>query len=351
MPTYTAESLRRTGIALLSACGASPEEAAIVADELVEASLMGLDSHGVMRYTQYAEDALAGRIRPGAPIRIVHETETTATVDAGLNFGPVSAVRMVEIACDKAARYHLSCVVSQNGQHVGRLGAYVTKCAQHGFVALAAVNSSKHGHWVVPWGGREGRLATNPLAFAVPTAARPIVLDMSTAMIAEGKVRVLRQMGKQVPPGSILTADGQPTTDPDLFYGPPHGSILPFGSQLGYKGFGLSLMVESLGGLLAGMATSQDHPYVNGLCILCINPDGFCGRERFVELASDMAAYTLNTPPAPGHERVVLPGQLDDEMRARRLREGIPVADNTWEGIVAVGRKVGLDLTALAATP
>jgi uncharacterized oxidoreductase len=336
--------MRQVGIDLLAACGASREEAGIVADELVEASLMGLDSHGVMRYIQYAEDALSGKIKPGAPIRIVKETDTTAIVDAGLAFGPVSATRMVEIACDKAERHNVSCVVSQNGQHVGRLGTYVTKCAQRGFVALATVNSSKHGHWVVPWGGREGRLATNPLAFAAPTAGRPIVLDMSTAMIAEGKIRVLRQAGKPVPEGCILAADGTPTTDPAVFYGPPHGSILPFGSQNGYKGFGLSLMVEILGGLLAGMATSQDHPYINGLCITAINPQAFCGRERFVELTEDLKAYMLNTPPAPGHERVVMPGQLDDEMHERRLRDGIPVAENTWEAIVAVARKVSVTL-------
>ena len=347
MYTYRSESLRRLGVALLTACGASAEEAAIVSDELLEASLMGLDSHGVMRYTQYAEDALSGKIRPASPIRVVKETETTATVDAGMNFGPVSAVRMVEIVCQKAAQRHIACVVSQNGQHVGRLGSYVTKCALHGFVSLAVVNSSKHGHWVVPWGGREGRLATNPLAFAAPTAERPIVLDMSTAMIAEGKIRVLRQMGKQAPPGCIITADGAPTTDPDLFYGPPHGAILPFGSQLGYKGYGLSLMVEILGGLLAGIASSQDQSYVNGLCIVAIDPEAFCGRERFIALAEDLKAYHTGTPPAPGHERIVLPGQLDDEMRARRLRDGIPVAENTWNSIVAVARRVGVDAAAV----
>ena len=344
MKTFTADYMRQVGVTLLCACGASPEEAAIVADELVEASLMGLDSHGIMRYVQYTEDALSGKIRPGAPIRIVKETDNTAIVDAGSNFGPVSATRMVEIACDKAERHSLSCVVSQNGQHVGRLGSYATKCALRGFVALAVVNSSKHGHWVVPWGGREGRLATNPLAFAAPTQGRPIVLDMSTAAIAEGKIRVLRQMGKPVPPGCILTAEGTPTTDPNLFYGPPHGSILPFGAQSGYKGFGLSLMVEILGGLLAGMATSQDHPYGNGLCILAINPDAFCGREQFAALTEDLKAYMLNTLPAPGYERVVMPGQLDDEMREKRLREGIPVAENTWDAIVAVSHKVGLSL-------
>jgi uncharacterized oxidoreductase len=349
MRTLSADDLRRIGIELFTACGAPADEAAIVAEELVEASLMGLDSHGVMRYVWYVEEALGGKIKPGAPVRIVQETPSTAIVDGGFNFGPVSARRMVEIVCEKAEQVDLACVVSQNSHHVGRLGAYVQKVAERGLFGLATANSSKHGHYVVPWGGREGRLATNPLAYAAPTRGRPVVMDMSTSMIPEGKIRHLMHQGKPVPPGCIQDAEGNPTIDPHRFYGPPHGTIMPFGSELGYKGFGLGLLVEILSGLLAGMSTPVDYPYVNGLWIMAVNPVAFCGTERFAGLMEELSAYMTTTPPAPGYQEVVMPGTLEFRTREQRLAEGIPVAEETWQQIVAVAERLGGNARAIVS--
>ncbi len=344
MKRFSAQYLRTIGVQLFVACGATEDDAAIVADELVDASLMGFDSHGVMRYVQYVEQVLSGKIKPGAPIRIVKETAGTAIVDCGFNFGMVSARRMVGIVVEKAQTGSLACVVSRNSNHVGRLGSYAAKVAEQGFFCLATANSSKHGHFVVPWGGREGRLATNPLAYAAPTSGHPVVLDMSTAMISEGKIRILLQQGQAVPPNCIQDADGFPTTDPHAFYGPPRGTILPFGSEQGYKGFGLSLLVEILSGIMAGEAVSEDSMYINGLCLIAINPEALCGLERFRALMDDMSAYMVSTPPALGYDEVVMPGTLDYRVRNRRLAEGIPVAEETWRQIAETARKVGVSL-------
>jgi uncharacterized oxidoreductase len=342
MHVFSTAYLHRVGVELFCACGAPPEEAAIVADELVEASLMGLESHGVTRYIWYTEEILNGKIRPGAPVRIIRETPSTAIVDCGFNFGAVSARRMVAIVCEKAQQAGVACVISQNSHHVGRLGAYTQKVAERGLFCFATANSSKHGHWVVPWGGREGRLATNPLSYAAPTHGRPVVMDMSTSMISEGKIRVLMYEGKPLPPNCIQDADGYPTTDPEKFYGPPHGTILPFGSELGYKGFGLGLLVEILSGIMAGMESTCDHPYINGLCLIAINPVAFCGAERLKDLMDDLSRYITTTPPAPGYSEVVMPGTLDFRMREKRLIEGIPLPEETWRRIVETAKRVGV---------
>jgi uncharacterized oxidoreductase len=163
-------------------------------------------------------------------------------------------------------------------------------------------------------------------------------------MIAEGKIRVLMYEGKPLPPGSIQDAEGNPTTDPKAFYGPPRGTIRPFGSELGYKGFGLGLLVEILSGILAGMASTVDHPYINGLCLIAIDPAAFCGVARFKELMDDLSAYIATTPPAPGHREVIMPGTLDFRMREKRLAEGIPLADETWRLIVETAARVGVTL-------
>ena len=344
MPILSADRLRMVGVEIFTACGAPAEEAAIVADELVEASLMGLDSHGVVRIFEYTMNVLADKIKPGAPIRIVKETAGTALVDCGFNFGPVGARRMVQIVQEKARVANVACVVSHNCHHVGRLGAYVQALAEQDLIGLATANSSKHGHWVVPFGGREGRLATNALAYAVPTEGQPIVFDVATSMISEGKIRALMHEGKQVPPDCIQDAQGNPTTDPKAFYGPPRGAILPLGGPLGYKGTGLSLLVEILGGILAGMDSADDHPYINGLCLLAVNPDAFCGLPTFKMLMGRLNDYTTNTLPAPGHTEVVMPGALDFRTRERRLIEGIPLPKETWLQIVEAAQGVGVTL-------
>jgi uncharacterized oxidoreductase len=300
----------------------------------------------VVRFPQYVEQALDGSVIPGAPVRVIRETTATAVVDCGSNYGMVGARRMVDVVAVKARQAGMACAVSVHGNHVGRLGAWPQKLAEQGLFGFAAANSSRHGHFVSPWGGREGRLATNPLAWASPGPGHPVVMDMSTSMIAEGKIRVLIQEGRPVPEGSILDAAGKPTTDPRAFYGPPRGTILPFGSpRLGYKGFGLGLLVEILGSTLAGVPldrAGQKPTYGNGLFLMALEPDAFGGRDTFEGLLAELYEYVASAPPALGTDGVILPGALDFKTAEKRRRDGIPVAEETWSLIVAAGRGVGV---------
>lgn len=345
MPTFTAAFLLQTCTDLFAALGAPRDEARLAAEELVESSLMGYDSHGVMRAAQYARELTEGRIKPGAPVTIARETPTTAVVDCGFTFGAVAAARMAEIACDKASHLGVACVVSRDCQHVGRLGAWVQRIAARGLIGLAFVTNTRGGHSVAPWGGREGRLGTNPLAWAAPVRhGPPILLDMATCMMPEGKIRVSLHAGKPLPPGHVLDAAGNPTTDPAAFYGPPRGAILPFGGQYGYKGFGLGLLVEVLGGTLAGYAMSAALAHQNGLCLIAISPAAFCGEDEFAALIDDMRAYVTDVPTLPGVDAVQLPGAPDFRIREQRLRDGIALPDETWRQIVEAAERAGLRL-------
>ncbi|MCS7060667.1 MAG: Ldh family oxidoreductase [Anaerolineae bacterium] len=341
---FSAETLRQVGLVLFRALGASREEAAIVVNELIEASLMGVDSHGVMRYVQYAEEIWSGQIKPGAVVEIVRQTPSTAVVDCGFNFGAVGAHRMIPVVCGKAARTGVACVVSRNSNHVGRLGSWVERIASHNMLGLATVNVSKSKHAVAPFGGREARLGTNAIAWAAPSSGRPIVFDASTAMISEGQLRLCAHTGQPVPEGRILDAAGHPTTDPRAFYGPPPGAILPFGMPLGHKGYGLGLLVEVLGACLAGVAVGEETAQRNGLCLIAISPDAFISADQFRRLIEDLRAYVTSSAPAPGYEEVLMPGDLEQRTRARRLVEGIPVPIEIWDRILAVARQAGAKL-------
>lgn len=327
---------------VFEAAGAPPNEAAAVAGHLVTASVLGYDTHGVMRIPQYLEDVRKGTIRPGAPVTVVQETGATAVVDAGWNFGQVGGLFAIDVAIAKAREFHTATVVATKSNHAGRLGAYTTRAAEQGFLAIGFCNSPIHGHFVTPWGGREGRLATNPISYAVPSGnGHPIVADFSTAEASEGAIRLHRNQGKQLPDGWIVDSHGQPSNEPADFYGPPLGAILPFGGPRGYRGFALSILVEVLGGLMGGSPVSKRQPG-NGLGFIVVDVSAFVGPEEFAPMMRELSEYIKSAAPAPGFNEVFLPGELDQRRRQERLRDGIPIDDNTWQQIEAAAAAVGV---------
>ncbi len=324
------------------ACGSPRAEAAIVAQHLVTANLMGYDTHGVIRVPQYLDHVRQGVIVPGAPIHIQQETATTAIVECGWNFGQVGGRRAMELAVEKARQQHVSTVVVRHANHAGRLGAYTQQAAEQGMLAIAVCNSPIHGHFVLPWGGTEGRLATNPISFAFPGNPNgPILADFSTAESSEGAIRLHLNLGKQVPPGWIVDSGGTPTSDPAAFYGPPQGAILPFGGSKGYRGFALAILVEVLGGIMGGSSTLMKQPG-NGLGFIVVDISAFLDPEQFKTLVGEMREYIKSSPPAPGHDEVFLPGEPDYKNMERRKRDGISIDGNTWEQIVAAASTVGV---------
>ena len=347
MKTFSAEYLKKVATSIFVGLGSPKREASVVSEELVEASLMGLDSHGIIRCIWYFDECRAGRIKPGAAMRVLKETTTTAVVDVNLNFGQVGARKMVEIAVAKAKASGLSCVISRHCHHVGRLGSYTQAIASRDLIGLGFTCSHKAGHYVVPWGGREARLATNPISYAVPTGGNPVVLDMSTSMISEGKIRVLMHEDKTIPPGCVLNAQGYATTDPREFYGPPRGTILPFGGEMGYKGFGLGLMSMALGEAMAGEDITDEYHYLNGLALIAVNPGVFGPLDEFKKRMGTMVQYMKNTQPAPGFKAVLMPGELDFRTKEKRLRNGIPLAERTWEELKGIAAELNITLDAV----
>jgi len=347
MKIFPEAKIRNIGYALFRAAGVPEEQTRIVVDELVEASLMGLDSHGVMRVAQYLNDVKNGSVKLSAPIEVIYETPNSAIVDANFSFGMVSAVEMTRIAIEKATKNHIAVVTSRRCNHVGRLGKYTQRIAGAGLFGFATANAARGGHSVVPFGGSDPRLATNPLSYAVPTSGDPILLDMSTSSLAEGTIRKLLQQGKRLPEACVLDGDGNPTDDPAKFYGPPRGAILPFGGPFAYKGFALSLLVELLGSAMSGVGPERSD-YCNGLFLLAIHPAIFGAADTFVAHIDGIKEFILSSPPAPGSRGAVMPGGLDFNTRRERLTHGIPVHETTWATIVEAGKPFGVDAEELA---
>jgi uncharacterized oxidoreductase len=341
--------MSRLGTQLFEATGAPADQAGLAARELVTSSLMGFDSHGVIRITEYLDSVARGLIVPGAPLVLDLRSEATAVADCGDNFGAVGAHFAMDAAIRLARVHRVSCVVTRRCTHVGRLGAYVQLAAERGMIALATCNSPFEGHCVLPWGGRDGRLGTNPIAYGVPTSGDPIVADIATSIAPEGKIRFHRNEGKPVPEGWILDAEGRTTTDPNQFYGPPRGGILPFGGAVGHKGFALGLLVEILGSALAGRSSIDPNLAGNGLCFVALDPSAFLPLAAFRQLMDELVTYIKSSRPVDPDGIVLVPGEREFRTMSERASAGIPIDEVTVREIEAHAQRLGLAAVDWAA--
>ena len=169
-----------------------------------------------------------------------------------------------------------------------------------------------------------------------------MVADFSTSIAPEGKIRFHRNEGKTVPDGWIVDADGKATNDPNAFYGPPRGGILPLGAGAGHKGFALSLLVEILGSALAGFSSKDPKTFGNGVCFIVLDPSAFCPLEQFRQLMDETVNYMKSSRPAPGFEEVLVPGELEFRTLEKRRRDGIPVDAATLLALRQHGVRLGV---------
>lgn len=347
MPTFTAEQLQNIGTTLFDAVGSPHNESAWVARTLVNASRVGHDSHGVVRFTQYVDHVRNREVIPGAAITIERETAGTAVVNGNLGWGQVIAQRAMQLAMEKAAQVGSGSVVVQNCPHVGRLGEYVEMAARSDMIGYAVVNSHGGGEAVAPWGGIDRRFTPNPIAFAAPTGEEWLLLmDITTSTLPEGKVRLARHRGDQLPPHSIIDAEGNPTTDPNDFYGPPLGALLPLGGLLGHKGYALTVMTEVFAGILSGAGASGEPTASkgNGLFFQALDIKAFTSLDAFVERVQHLVAHVRSSRKSPGVDEILLPGEPEYRTGQRRMREGIPVEQSIWDEIQAKASELNIAL-------
>jgi len=342
MPTLAAEKLERVTREIFAALGTPEDDAAWVATLLVRANLRGHDSHGVIRIPHYVRALGAGAVNPTPRIRIVSETPTIALLDGDRGFGQVVARRGIAVAIDKARAQGLSAVTLRQTNHVGRLADYAEIAATEGLVGLLWVNAPMALN-VAPWGGAARRLGTNPHAVAIPGPRGSVAmsLDFATSVVAEGKLKVKFNKGERVAPGIMLNGRGAPSTDPREYYAEPPGSLITAGE---HKGYGLSLAVEILGGILSGTGPAQPTPgpVRNGTLMMCLDPARFLPPDALHEQVAQLFGFVRSAPLADGAHEILIPGEPEERTRRERLASGVPLDDETWRQIEACAKEVGV---------
>ena len=346
MPTFSAEKLTTFAESLFRAGGVPADEAARVAQSLVLANLCGHDSHGMIRVVQYADAIKDGRLKPGAPFNIVKQTAAVLVVDGGWGLGQVQAHRLLDRLIPRAEALGLAAGTLKHCGHIGRLGEYAEAAAARKMAFMASVNNHGFGRGVAPPGGKEARIGTNPLCIGVPTSGDPVVLDIGTSVVAEGKVRVAFNKGQKVPDGWLLDPDGKPTTDPGVLYKEPRGSILPLGGNQAYKGFGIGLLLDMfVGGFSGAPCSTPGAPNMSGNAVffLVIDINQFAGAEHFLREVSGLASNIKACPKAEGAQDILVPGDPERRACAQRRQSGIPLDDGTWKQLTDLATRLKVE--------
>jgi uncharacterized oxidoreductase len=254
----------------------------------------------------------------------------------------------MELGIERARRLGVCVVALANAHHLGRIGHWAEQCLEQGLVSVHFVNVLARPI-VAPYGGLDARTGTNPVCVGIPRPGRqPIVLDFATSRIAQGKARVAYNRGQQLAPGHLIDDRGQPTTDPKYGVTPPYGALLPFGE---YKGFGLSLVAELLGGALTGGGTCREpaggpRRILNGMFSVLVDPEQLGTAQHFAAEAEAYIAWLRQSPSADG-TGITLAGEPERAARRRAAEQGLRIDLATWREIQEAAEQLGLPAARL----
>ena len=356
MHHFTDVQLRRVVRTLLERAGSQAPEAAQVADHLVDANLRGHDSHGVGMIPHYVHNITNGTASPNTGLTVVRDGGAVMVFDGGMGFGQRVGAEMMERLIGRARELGAVVAALRNVHHLGRIGTYAEMAVAAGLVSIHFVNVTGHPPLVAPYRGSHARFGTNPISIGVPGTSRrePFLLDMATSLIALGKVRVALNKGERITPGTLVDAQGRPTTDPKVMFPDDEalrGALLPLGL---HKGYGLLFAAELLAGVIGGGETSNPSTadldtIRNNMLSVVIDPASLAEPEWMERELDTIVDYVTSSPPANPDEPVLVAGDPERMTMEKRLAEGIPVDPVTWDGILEAGEQVGLPRSEASA--
>jgi len=354
---YHVEDLKDYIIRFFTALNVPEIDASIVADVLISADLRGINSHGIIRLHSYYGDRLRkGQIDPLSPLKVLKESPATLALDGGNGLGQVIAYRAMSRCIKMADVAGLAVTTVRNSNHFGIAGYYAMMALPEDMIGVSLTNSQP---LVAPTFGSKRTIGTNPIAVAVPAGKeKPYVLDMATSIVPLGKVVVHQKTGQPLPKGWAINQHGELTEDPsEVIQG---GALLPLGGPAelrGYKGYGLSLLVDLLSGVLSGAAFGSGVGRPSNLrnadvghFFAAIKIGNFRPLEYFKADMDEYIRALKNTPKLPGQDRVFIHGEKEFERAERYTAEGIPLLAEVVESLQQAGKAIGVpfDLSSVS---
>ncbi|HEV7994684.1 MAG TPA: Ldh family oxidoreductase [Stellaceae bacterium] len=306
----------------LRGIGYDDEDARILADHMIDAALCGYEYSGLAKILNIPEHRRFKR--PRQPMAVIRETEVSVLYDGGNNVGMLALYHATRAAIAKAAVHGFAVAGVTNSWMSGRSAYYCEMIARADLVGIHTASSSRS---VAPFGGARPVLGTNPIAFGMPSANGPMVLDMGTSAFMGTEMALRERLGQLLPEGVAIDSQGQPTRDPAAAR---QGALLPFG---GYKGYGLGFIVQALGVLAgSGMDPDQDDGYL----FIVFKPDLLVPLDRFKREVSTLVDRIKSIPRQPGVEEIRIPGERAFRSRERLRHQGIEIDRLVYDQLAAL---------------
>ncbi len=327
------EDLAKTISLLLAAYGAGENEQETVSRIMIEADSKGIATHGLYFLPMLLQRIESGLVQVPTNITEITNDAAIAHLDGGNGIGQTAAEAAMNLAIEKAGKFGIGMCMLRNTNHVGLLGHYSLMAANRGMLGICMCNSAPA---MAPWGGAEAMFGTNPFSIAAPAADNyPIALDMSTSLVARGKIRRALRMNEPIPEGWAFDADGKSTTDPEAAMA---GTLMPVG---GPKGYGMALFIDMLCGLVAGSSFGKDvktfhkplGPTGVGFSAIAVDISRFIDNDKFEVMIKDYIDGIKSSKKAGGVDKIYMPGEIEADKERNSLENGIQVDDGVIESV------------------
>ena len=337
-----ADDLRVYATRLLERAGLGSSATRRVVDNLLDADLRGVRSHGLAFLGFLVGRVQNGGVNPRPQVRVVSDQGAVLLLDADRGPGQVASHRAMSLACSRARETGVAAAGVFRSNHFGTAGYYARMAADQGLIGLAVSNT---GACMAPWGGSTPTYGTNPLAIAVPTGGEfPVMIDIALSRAAWGKIMLTLTRGDPIPGNWVLDRKGVPTTDPKEV---PQGMPAPLGN---HKGYGLAVMVDILSGVLTGALFGrhitphppEEEPQDTGHFFLALSVKHFMEPETFLARVKDYVSQLKSSELAPGFDEVLVPGDPDWRMVRKSLRDGVRLEAATWEMLERFSADLGV---------
>lgn len=339
--------LTETTTSIFSACGMSDDDARLLAESLVHADLRGIHSHGVLRVPDYVEKLTREGVDPRGTPRLASDRGAALVVDGGNSMGQIGLGFAMRAAIERAGEIGVAFAAVGNSNHCGTMHYFVSMAVERGLIGLAGTNALPT---MAPWGGTDKVVGINPLGIGIPGGGEgDFILDIAFGQTAHGKIRVYAQKGAPIPGNWAFDADGEPTTDALAALS---GLIRPIGD---HKGVGMGMAVGMLSTLLSGAGYGTrsgnmvDGPLAgrDGHFCCVVDPEFFTGAGAMRKSVDEILVEIRTSRKATDTQRLLTPGELEEDFARRYAVEGIPLNRETLAGIRDAARDIGVDASNL----
>ena len=342
MSAIAPEPLIDFAAAVFLARGVPEIDARLFADSLVQADLWGHQSHGVLRLPWYAARLKSGAMTAVTAPELVVDNGAVAVIDGHDGIGQVLVAKAMGAAIGRAKDHGIGAVAVRNSNHFGTAMYFTRMAAARSCVGFLSTNASPA---MAPWGGREKAVGNNPWSIAAPGGSHgPVVLDIANTVVARGKLYIAQQRGEEIPAGWAMTAAGAPTTDPAEGIA---GLILPMGE---HKGYGISVMMDVLSGVLSGgnFLGGVFGPYQAerksgaGHLVLALDIAAFRPPAEFEADMERLIGDLKSVPPADGFDEVFYPGEIETRHDAHNRKHDLVLPEDTLADLRRLAEQTGL---------